>query len=322
MRVVIYGAGAVGSVMGGYLGRFGHDVVLIGRPGHVTAINEHGLRLVTPTGTNILRLPSVTGPDQIDFRLDDVAFFCVKGQNTEEAIRDLRAMTEDVPIFCIQNGVRNEEIAARYFPRVYGVMAGVRAAYLTDGEVVARDEPPGRLVIGRYPQGTDELAKEVAKKLRTSGFSVMLTPDIMPYKWGKLMANLANAIHAITNVRGKEDVDFIARAARQEFRDTLIQAGIGWISLEDLAEEWPEITLPPRGSLDMEAQGSTWQSLTRRQGSVETEFLNGEVVRLAKKLGQRAPINEELLRISEEMAANRETPGKYTPNQLCALLGL
>ena len=68
--------------------------------------------------------------------------------------------------------------------------------------------------------------------------------------------------------------------------------------------------------------GSTWQSLIRRQGMVETEFLNGEIVRIATKLGTRAPINETLLSITEEMAANRELPGKYTPAELAKILNL
>ena len=62
--------------------------------------------------------------------------------------------------------------------------------------------------------------------------------------------------------------------------------------------------------------------MTRRQGSVETEFLNGEIVRVAMKLGKEAPLNETLLRITEEMAANHELPGKYTPAELIKLLKL
>jgi len=321
MQVIIYGAGGIGGVVGGHLARVGYEVVLIGRSSHVKTINEHGLRLVTPTGTHILRLLAVTSPDQIDFGPDDVVFLCMKGQNTEEALRGLRVVTEDIPIFCLQNGVRNEDMVARYFPKVYGVMVRVGTVYLTDGEVSARRDPPGWLIIGCYPQGTDELAEAVATKLRTAGFFVMVTPDVMPYKWGKLMTNVANAIGAITNARG-DDVDLVTRAARRELREILTQAGIRWVSAEELAQEWPEITMPVHGRLNVEAQSSTWQSLARRQGSVETEFLNGEVVRLAKKLGRQAPINETLLRISQEMAANRELPGKYTPAQLCALLGL
>jgi len=53
MRLIIYGAGGIGGVIGGHLARTGHDVVLIGRPGNARAINEHGLCLITPTGTHI-----------------------------------------------------------------------------------------------------------------------------------------------------------------------------------------------------------------------------------------------------------------------------
>ncbi len=321
MRFIIYGAGGIGCVVGGHLARTEQNVLLIGRPGHVRAINEHGLRLVTPTVTHILRIPAITSPDQLNFKADDVVFLCMKGQNTEEALRVLQTITEDIPIFCFQNGVRNEEIATRYFPRVYSVMVRVGAVYLTDGEVITRRDPPGWFVTGCYPNGTDELVEVVATMLRTAGFLVKTTPDVMPYKWGKLMGNLANAIGAITNAR-RDDVAAILRATQQEAQDILAQAGIRWISAKELEQEWPEITAPLHGSLDTEAQSSTWQSLARNQGTVETEFLNGEVVQLARKLGQQAPINEMLLRISQEMAINHEPPGKYTPAQLSALLGL
>ena len=321
MRIIIYGAGGIGGLVGGNLARASHDVVLIGRPGNVKAINERGLKVILPTGTHIVRLPAVTGPDQINFGPEDVVFLCVKGQNTEGALRDLQAVTKDVPIFCLQNGVRNEEITAQYFPRVYGVVVRVGAVYLDDGEVVSRRDPPGWLVIGRYPKGTDEVIEAVAPMLRSAEFPVLVTPDVMPYKWGKLMTNVVNAIGAITNARG-DDVEPIARATRKKLQDLLAQAGLRWVSAEQLAQEWPAMNMPLRGRVDTEAQSSTWQSLARGQGTIETEFLNGEVVRLAEKLGRQAPINEKLIRISQEMAANHDSPGKFTPDQLCALLGL
>jgi 2-dehydropantoate 2-reductase len=321
MRLIIYGAGGIGGVIGGHLARTGHDVVLISRPGHVKAINENGLRLITPTGTHILRIPSVTGPEQIEFTADDVACFCMKGQDTEGALRDLQAVVDDVPVFCFQNGVRNEEIASQYFPRVYGVMVRVGAVYLEDGEVTARRDPPGWFIIGCYPRGTDELAEAVVDKLRDASFLVRASEDVIPYKWGKLMGNLGNAIGAITGGRWA-DVMPIMQAAQHELQELLSQADIHWISGEEVNREWPEITEPLRGRLDTEAQSSTWQSLARKQGTVETEFLNGEVVRLAAKLGRRAPINEKLVQIAQELAANRELPGKYTPAQLSSLLGL
>lgn len=317
MRFIIYGAGGIGCIIGGHLARTGHDVILIGRPGQVNAVNKSGLRLVTPAGTHVLKIPAVTEPKRIKFTSDDVVFLTMKGQNTEEALQVLKKVTETVPIFSFQNGVRNEEIAAKYFPRVYGAMVRVGAEYLKDGEVIARRDPPGWFIIGNYPRGTDKRAESVAAELRIAGFFVKTSEDVMPYKWGKLMGNLANAIGAITDARGSE-VAQLSRSAQKELRDALAQAGIRWVSQEDVSKEMPETTEPLRGSIDSGGGSSTWQSLAREQGSVETEFLNGEVVRLAKRLGRQAPVNEMLMRISQEMAAKHEKPGKYTPAQLLA----
>lgn len=320
-RFIIYGAGAVGGVIGGQLALAGKEVILIGRGRHIDAIREHGLRYKMPTGTHILSVAAVTAPGEIGFQTGDVILLCVKGQDTDAALRDLRAVTKDVPIFCCQNGVRNEEIASKYYQMVYGVMVRVGAIFVTDGEVATRREPPGWLVMARYPSGTDDLLKSVAANLRDAGFYVLVTSDAMPYKWGKLMFNLTNAISAITNVRGAEN-ESAARAVQAEAQDLLAQAGIRWISARELERQWPEITTPPRAAHADEVPTSTWQSLARQSGAVETDFLNGEIVRIAKRLGKRAPISEMLLRITEEMAAKREMPGKYTPAEVRELLGL
>ena len=200
-------------------------------------------------------------------------------------------------------------------------MVRVGGVYVTDGEVTARRDPPGWLIIGQYPEGKDDLSEEVAKRLRSAGFFVLVTPDVMSFKWGKLMLNLGNAIGAITNARGT-DIGRIYEAIHKEASQVLSSAGIRWISNEELAEIWPAITERPRSSLRTEAQSSTWQSLARRQGTVETDFLNGEIVRQAEQIGLKAPINEALLHITQDMAASGETPGKYSPAELCHLLGL
>ena len=321
MRYIIYGAGGIGSIMGGHLARTGHDVVLIGRPGHINAVRENGLKLITPTGTYQLNIPAVTGPDQIGFTLDDVILLCAKGQDTEGAMKDLKAVVDEIPVFCFQNGVRNEEIASAYFTRVYGVMVRVGAVYITDGEVVARRDPPGWYIIGKYSEGTDELVEQVAEGIREAGYFVRMSADVMPYKWGKLMANLGNAVGAITS-GDWESMMPLFRAASEEGAAIVAQAGIRWISQEDVAKSWPEITAPLRGQLQTEAQSSTWQSLARHQGSVETDFLNGEIVRVAERLGLKAPVNEKLAEITREMAEKQEPPGKYTVDQLSKLLGL
>ena len=312
MRIIIYGAGAVGGAVGGLLALSGTPVVIIGRANNVNAISEHGLKLLTPAGTHTVPLAAVTSPQEIKLGAADVVFFCVKSQDTEGAVRDLFAAVKDIPVFCFQNGVRNEEIVRKYFPWVYGVMVKTSTVFIRDGEVESRGNPPGRLVIGRYPEGTDELAESVAVNLRKAGYDVLITPEIMLYKWGKLVENLANAVGAITNVPGAE-TNRIVLAAQDEGKAILAQAGVRWISIENIATHLPRDIIRPKNDLFGTPLGSTWQSLMRGQGTVETDFLNGEIVRLAAKMRTHAPINQELLQITGKMAARGEKPGNTPP---------
>ena len=83
MRFIIYGAGAIGSVLGGYLALSGSDVVLIGRPQHVARINEHGLSLEDRDGEHTIYLQAVESIEDISLDEGDVVFLCMKSQDTE-----------------------------------------------------------------------------------------------------------------------------------------------------------------------------------------------------------------------------------------------
>jgi len=321
MRIIIHGAGAIGGVIGGHLARSGQDVVFIGRKKNVDAINHSGLRLITYSQTYTLQVPAVTSPVELEITPDDVVFLAVKSQNTEEALQELQAVTRDVPVFCFQNGVRNEETTSRYFPRVYGVMVRVGATYINDGEVESQHEPNGWLLMGRYPRGKDEVAEAVAEKLRAADFYVKVSEDVMPYKWGKLLANLSNGVRAICDCTEPE-VAPVIDAAREELRNLLQEAGIPWKTDKDLAQEWDALSVPTKGNFGPNSKGSGWQSLARQSGSIEADYLNGEAVRLAEKLHRMAPVNERVIEICEEMARKQELPGKYSPDQLAALVGL
>src|SRR2546423_9063691 len=91
MRFIIYGAGGIGSGIGGHLWRTGHEAVLIGRSGHVDRIQADGLRLITGTDEYRLDVPAVTHPREIQVRADDVVLLTMKSHDTEAALRELRA---------------------------------------------------------------------------------------------------------------------------------------------------------------------------------------------------------------------------------------
>ena len=106
MRFIIYGAGAIGGVVGARLFESGHEVVLIARGEHLRAIQSSGLTLQAPSATVTLTIPAVGLPAEIEFRSDDVVFLAMKTNDTEAAVAELVAAAgSEIPVICLQNGV-------------------------------------------------------------------------------------------------------------------------------------------------------------------------------------------------------------------------
>src|SRR5688500_15732065 len=106
MRFVVYGAGAIGGVVGARLFQTGNDVVLIARGAHLDAIQSRGLTLHAPNETVTLPIPAVAEPVAAELRSGDVVLLAMKSQDTEAAV-DALAVTgaADVAIVSLQNGV-------------------------------------------------------------------------------------------------------------------------------------------------------------------------------------------------------------------------
>ena len=208
MRFVVYGAGAIGGVLGGRLHEADHEVVLIARGAHLAAIQADGLRIESRLGEVTVHPAAVGDPSEIDFRADDVVFLCMKGQDTEAALRALAATAPpSIGVVSVQNGVANEPTALRYFADVYGMCVMCPAVHLEPGIVEASSAPvSGILDIGRYPHGVDARAEAVSKAVTTATFHSVPRTDIMRWKYGKLMNNLSNALDALCGpgARGTE----------------------------------------------------------------------------------------------------------------------
>jgi 2-dehydropantoate 2-reductase len=309
MRFVVYGAGAVGGVLGGLLAGAGYEVVLIARGAHLDAIRRDGLRVLSPDGERVHHLPAVAGPDEIDWRTGDVVLLAMKSMDTEAALRALAAHAEpDTSVVCVQNSVANERAALRMFEYVYGVCVMFPTTHLTPGVVVANCSPvPGILDIGRYPGGVDETAMAIAEAFRNATFHSQPRPDIMRWKYAKLLMNLANAAEAVYGP-GEWPADLPARL-RAEGEMVLRAAGIGYTSEEEDQQRRGDILKvrpvagQPRGG------GSSWQSLTRGTGAVEADYLNGEIVLLGREHAVPTPDNEQIRRLANQYARERRPPG-------------
>ena len=329
MRFVICGAGAIGGVLGGQLARAGLEVVLLDKlRAHVDAINRHGLVLKGVHGSHTVRVPAFTDARAVGFRPDDVIVFAVKSFHTDAAAAELReAAGRELPVFCAQNGVRNEEVAARHFAAVNGVMVLIGAKCLVPGEVVHTGQGP--LGIGTYPRGLSPIAREVAAAVGKTDIPVYTTENVVAHKWNKMLRNLNNATMGLTGLSGQEarsdrEVRAWMADVYEEGLRVLRAAGIdyegppGLGSIEAQIAELRSAAPGPPVPADPEARhyASLWQDLYHQRGEVEADYFNGEIVRLGRQHGAPTPSSSLLLELIGAMAAAREKPGKYTVRQL------
>jgi 2-dehydropantoate 2-reductase len=300
-------------------------VVLVGNPRHVNKIQEGGLKLITQDRVHLLRIPAYRKAHQLrPFEEGDVVLLTAKSQHTPTCLGQLKnaGASRSLPIFCVQNSIWNEPIATRVFDRVYGVMVRVPGIFLQPGEVInPLSGTMGVLDVGLYPSGSDELAEKVALAFRKAGFAGGVNRFILRTKAAKCLRNLGNAMGAITD--GKGDSSEFMLAARAEAMKVWEIAGIEWEAAEEFDRRISEEVGPgkmPKGYENIHNRGSSWQSLMRSTGNIEAEQLNGDIVNLGRLLRVETPYNEVLWRVSIEMAENGERPGKYTVDDLMAMI--
>ena len=323
MRFVVVGAGAIGGAVGGRLFQQGYDVTLVARGEHGRAL-QSGLTLESPTETATLPIPAVSDPGQLpwdEWAEDTVVLLAVKGQHTDHALSQLAAAPPDTPVVCMQNGVENERRVLRHFANTFAMCVMCPASQLRPGVVQVHSTPvSGMLDLGRYPSGLDDRAQEIADVIATTAFQSIARPDIMRWKHRKLLMNLANAVEALCGPEGRFSP--LAKAAQREGADVLSAADIDVATPEEDRERRADFLRLDRTSSGEWQGGSSWQSLARGAGSIEAEFLNGEIVLLGNQLGVPTPVNALLQRVAVRAAAEGAPPGLWTVAELSRLAGV
>jgi 2-dehydropantoate 2-reductase len=297
VRFVVFGAGAVGGVVGASLHQSGFDVALIARGEHGRAIRERGLTFERPGSSVTLEIPVAGSPAELDWDGEgNVVLLATKSQDTADALSSLRgAAPPATPIVCVQNGVENERIALRLASNVYGAVVMAPTAHLEPGVVQAY----GTRGVGR------------------SGFSSRLRPDIMRFKYAKLLANLQNAVDAICH-SGPAAAEVIA-LARAEGRAALTAAGIDFVAEEvnDVQARWARLDVQAIDGRPR-AGSSTRQSLVRGAPTLETDYLNGEISLVGRLHDVPTPVNDTLCVLSDRHVCARRPPGTIEPEEVLA----
>ena len=279
------GAGAVGCYYGGMLARAGHDVVLIGRPEHVQAIERHGLRLEAHGVDEQLRLSASTEPSALVGA--KLVLFCVKSTDTESTAAQVRPQLEpDAMLLSLQNGVDNAERLRAVLPQAVAA-AVVYVASEMAGPGHVRHHGRGELVI-EPSSGSAALQR----MLIAAGVPTEISDNVRGALWAKLILNCAyNALSAITHLpygplvqgEGVTDVmrDIVAECLAVARADGVDVPGDIEAAVRRIAQ-----TMPAQYS-------STSQDLARGKRT-EIDHLNGLIVRRGAALGIATPVNRAL----------------------------
>lgn len=282
MRTLVFGAGSLGSLLGGLLART-HDVTLVGRDPHVERVRRSGLRIEGALTARVDPSATTTVPDE----RFDLAVVAVKAFDTDAAAAALRRADIDVAL-SLQNGLGNEARLADAL--ACPVLAGTCTyGARLDGPGVVECTGVGEVALGARDGGRSERAETVGEGFRTAGVETTVATDMPRRLWEKLAVNAGiNAVTALARVENGALTDGPAgdparRAAVETARVAREQGvGLGDEAAVEAVESVAEATAANRSSMlqDVDAGDRT-----------EIDAINGAVV---DRAASPVPVNETL----------------------------
>jgi 2-dehydropantoate 2-reductase len=294
-------------LVGARLHEAGFSVQLVGRQAQADAIQANGLLVKGLEESHVAQVPTSTTINGTP----DVILLTVKSQDVRDACRDIARLDSDATVVTMQNGVRSDREAAEILgrARIVGCVLNISATYLEPG-VVEQNTREFFQVGAPFPESAPRVDGVLA--LLSPVLRAALVPDIARARWTKLMANLNNAIMAITGLpigRALRDPG-LARLSIATIREGVRTAQLGGFGLDQSRRARTfrlMSTLPMSLSYlvfvkrlagnfpaDSTYGPSTLQSL-KRGSSSELDYLNGEIVTLGKEIGRPTPYNTGLL---------------------------
>lgn len=317
MKLLIYGAGAIGQFLGAMLAAGGTRVHLLARAGVVEAVEAQGLICTDlDGGTRVVRAGLSASTGWPDF-VPDLVLLTVKGPGTAAAAAQLaHQLAAGTPVLSFQNGVENVDRIKAIAPGLQALAGMVPYNVVQPAPGQVRRTTEGALMVARAPV-TERLLTECQR----AGLALQLRDDIREVQWGKLLLNLNNPLNAISGKplrlqlldRGYRRI--LARL-QDEALDALAQAGMRPARVTPLPPAWiPTLLRLPTPLFRLiaarmlkiapDARSSMYDDRVAGRPT-EIDDLCGAVVRLARAQQTPAPLNAAMVRLLGELA-----PGEW-----------
>jgi 2-dehydropantoate 2-reductase len=310
LQIAILGAGSIGCYVGGCLASAGGTVTLIGRERVLKGIRDNGLT-VSDYKSRKNHVPSgklTLSDDASACTGADVILVCVKSAATEEAAVQVQAhVKQDAAIVSFQNGIDNAQRLRATLPGV-NVLSGMVPFNVIDrGNGAFHQGSAGDLEVeaGVLPDG-------VAALFSACHLPLLRPADMAAVRWGKLLLNLNNPVNALSGIPLREELsqrDFrrCLALAQREALQLMKACNITPAKVTPLPPAWlPTLLNTPDWlftraakrmlAIDPLARSSMWEDLQLGRPT-EIDWINGEVLELAKRCGKQAPVNAMLVKL-------------------------
>lgn len=201
MRIIIVGAGAMGSLYGGRLKETGYDVVLIDIwSEHIEAINTSGLKIEGETDIRVISVAAHFA-HEVKEKADLIVVF-TKTLHTEKALQSVLHLVDDeTMVMTLQNGLGNVEVLGKYFPneRIIVGTTNFPSDLVAPGHV--KSVGTGETKIMQLGGRGNNRVEIISKALNEAGFNCKVTENIFPFIWEKVAFNAAmNSLTAVTGL--------------------------------------------------------------------------------------------------------------------------
>ena len=304
MKIVVIGAGAMGSLFGALLAESGADVWLYDIwEEHVKAVNEKGLGIELDDKIRLVSVNATTDKRQIG--KTDLAIIFVKSTQTGDAARTAsELMGNNSFVLTLQNGMGNADVIGEVIDpgRIIVGTTSHGATMLGPGSI--RHAGAGPTVIGMW-SGIQKIGiQKIVDAFNKAGIITETVDDVQNVIWAKLLVNVGiNAITALTGIKNGRILDLsvtkaLSRAAIKEAMEVAEAQGVEIrCDIMEHVFKVAEATRVNRSSMGQDVDN-------KRQ--TEIGAINGAVVKEAQKLGIHVPVNQTLTALIETLQAHYE----------------
>ena len=279
MEVLVYGAGALGSLVGGLLAR-AHDVTLVGRDPHMRRVRGDGLRIDGALEAHVRPRALTEGYH----RAADLALVTTKAYDTGAAARALATGEYDV-VCSLQNGLTEGRLVAALDPPVLAGTASYGARLVEPGHV--RCTGVGEIAVGRLAGGQSLLADRVGRALADGGIETTVADDMPRRRYEKLAVNAGvngpSALARITNGELREGPGI--EVAREAAREVARVAQAGRIDVDEAAA----VDALDRVAEETAANRSSMREDVVAERRTEVDAIYGAVAERADERGVSVP---------------------------------